>query len=147
MDISLIDSLASKFLALAKKKPWTSFEIEHREKIWKGVGGSVTDCMKKMKGKVKSPGAFCASLERSITKKKAIAKKKDEFKKYRRKDIAELRPYMPGEKLSKRISISAADKDAGSPKEGDMIARNPKNHDDQWLVAYEYFTNNFEPIE
>lgn len=53
------------------------------------------------------------------------------FKQYRRKQIAELRPYEPGEVLSDRVSISPADRDAGSPKAGDMIARNPKNHDDQ----------------
>jgi len=27
-----------------------------------------------------------------------------------------------------------------------MIARNPKNHLDQWLVAEQYFNDNFEPI-
>lgn len=67
-----------------------------------------------------------------------------EFRPYRRKQIAELRPFMPGEVLNERVSISAADKDAGSPREGDMIARNPKNHDDQWLVAHDYFIDNFE---
>jgi hypothetical protein len=50
----------------------------------------------------------------------------------RRKQIAELRPYELGEPLD-GVSISAADRDAGSPKAGDMIARNPKNHADQWL--------------
>jgi hypothetical protein len=70
-----------------------------------------------------------------------------EFKQYRRKQIAELRPYLPGEKLSDRISISATDRDAGSPKEGDMIARNPSDHEDQWLVSKEYFEANFEPVE
>jgi hypothetical protein len=49
--------------------------------------------------------------------------------------------------LSERVSISAPDKEAGSPKVGDMIARNPLNHDDQWLVAKKYFEDNFEPIE
>ncbi len=67
------------------------------------------------------------------------------FTKYRRSQIAELRPYIPGEDLSERISISAADKEAGSPKKGDMIARNPKNHADMWLVAKQYFEDNFEP--
>jgi len=28
-----------------------------------------------------------------------------------------------------------------------MIARNPKNHADQWLVAERYFADNFEPID
>lgn len=69
-----------------------------------------------------------------------------EFKQYRRKQIAELRPYGEGEKLSIGISVSAEDTLAGSPKAGDMIARNPKNHHDQWLVAAQYFADNFEPI-
>lgn len=70
-----------------------------------------------------------------------------EFKQYRRKQIAELRPYVPGEcLLEQQISISVADITADSPKIGDMIARNPKNHDDQWLVAAQYFADNFEPI-
>ena len=44
------------------------------------------------------------------------------------------------------VSISGPDKEAGSPKAGDMIARNPKNHDDRWLVAAQYFADNFEPL-
>lgn len=42
--------------------------------------------------------------------------------------------------------ISEEDKKAGSPKVGDMIARNPKNHLDKWLVAEKYFQDNFEEI-
>ena len=68
-----------------------------------------------------------------------------EFRRYRRKQIAELRPYEPGEDLSD-VSISAADKEDGSPKAGDMIARNPKNHADKWLVSEQYFADNFEPF-
>lgn len=68
------------------------------------------------------------------------------FQQYRRKQIAELRPYELGEVLTDRVSVSASDKEVGSPKPGDMIARNPKNHDDQWLVAAQYFADNFEPI-
>ena len=68
------------------------------------------------------------------------------FKQYQRKQIAELRPYKEGEILEDRISISQADLENGSPKVGDMIARNPKNHDDMWLVAKEYFEDNFEEI-
>lgn len=67
-----------------------------------------------------------------------------EFKQYRRKQIAELTPWTDGFDMS-RVSVSAPDKEAGSPKTGDMIARNPKNHDDQWLVAAAYFADNFEP--
>jgi hypothetical protein len=68
-----------------------------------------------------------------------------DFMQYRRKDIAELRPYIPGETLQ-GVSISRVDRDAGSPRPGDMIARNPKNHADQWLVSAQYFADNFEPI-
>ena len=42
--------------------------------------------------------------------------------------------------------MSAADKKAGSPKAGEMIARNPNNHVDQWLVEAKYFADNFEPL-
>jgi hypothetical protein len=68
-----------------------------------------------------------------------------EFKPYRRKQIAELRPYVLGEPME-GISISEVDRQAGSPKLGDMIARNPKNHADQWLVSAQYFQDNFEPV-
>lgn len=68
------------------------------------------------------------------------------WKQYRRTQIAEMRPYVGGEDLDiESVSISKPDKENGSPKEGDMIARNPKNHDDKWLVAAQYFADNFEP--
>ena len=67
------------------------------------------------------------------------------FLPYRRSQIGELRNYVEGEILEGKVSISQPDRDAGSPKVGDMIARNPKNHDDQWLVAEQYFKDNFEP--
>lgn len=68
-----------------------------------------------------------------------------EFKQYRRTQIAEMAPWRPGFNMQ-RVSVSAPDAEAGSPKPGDMIARNPKNHDDQWLVAAQYFADNFEPM-
>ncbi len=69
------------------------------------------------------------------------------FKQYRRKEMAELREYEEGTVLSERVSVSKSDKENGSPKKGDMIARNPKNHDDIRLVAEKYFKDNFEPIQ
>lgn len=66
-----------------------------------------------------------------------------DFQQYRRKQIAELRPYFPGEDMN-GISVSDEDKKSGSPKSGDMIARNPANHADQWLVNAIYFSENFE---
>jgi len=70
-----------------------------------------------------------------------------EFKEYRRKSVSEMRAYEDGEMLSSKVSISEADLKAGSPKSGDMIARNPKNHEDQWLVAKSYFEDNLEEIK
>jgi len=73
------------------------------------------------------------------------------FKQYRRKQIAELRPVTDREVMTRtidsRISISPVDKENGHPYHGDMIARNPKNHNDQWLVTEKYFKENFEPIQ
>src|ERR1700729_1433857 len=51
-----------------------------------------------------------------------------EFKHYRRTQIAEMRPATPEDALDGSISVSAPDKANGSPRPGDMIARNPKNH-------------------
>lgn len=63
---------------------------------------------------------------------------------YRRKGLSEMRPYVHGEPMD-GISVSEPDRANGSPREGDMIARNPKNHADQWLVAAQYFADNLEP--
>lgn len=68
-----------------------------------------------------------------------------EWKQYKRKGLSEMRPYVPGEDVT-GVSVSEADASAGSPKLGDMIARNPENHDDQWLVAKKYFEDNLEPV-
>lgn len=64
---------------------------------------------------------------------------------FRRTQIAEMTPWAPGFDMH-GVSVSAPDKEAGSPKAGDMIARNPKNHNDKWLVAAQYFADNFEPL-
>lgn len=67
------------------------------------------------------------------------------FQLYRRRiKMSELRPYVDGEDLT-GVSISPEDTKAGSPKPGDMIARNPDNHADKWLIAEKYFIDNFEP--
>ena len=81
------------------------------------------------------------------------------FKQYKRTQIAEMRPVSESEideyyynnqisiiESTLKVSISDSDIKNGSPKKGDMIARNPKNHNDQWLVAEQYFKDNFEEI-
>lgn len=66
----------------------------------------------------------------------------DNFKQYRRTGLSEMRPYIPGESLD-GVSVSGTD----TPEEGGMIARNPKNHADQWYVAKTYFEENLEAVE
>ncbi|MFA5429910.1 MAG: hypothetical protein WC329_01975 [Candidatus Omnitrophota bacterium] len=68
----------------------------------------------------------------------------NEYKQYRRKQIAELADYSPDLDMT-GVSISDADLKNGSPKIGDKIARNPKNHNDRWLIAKDYFNDNFSP--
>lgn len=93
----------------------------------------------------------------------------NKFKQYRRTQIAEMRPVDKGDisdfnrvgeirialdflydeydiEYPNTVSISDADLKNGSPTIGDMIARNPKNHKDQWLVAEQYFKDNFEEL-
>ena len=82
----------------------------------------------------------------------------EKFKKYRRTQIAEMREvtqndielFKAGDTIPAsfqfKVSISGADLKNGSPKIGDMIARNHKNHNDQWLVAEQYFKDNFENV-
>lgn len=65
------------------------------------------------------------------------------WQKYKRKGLSEMRPYIAGEDIA-GVSISAQDIANGSPKVGDMIARNPVNHNDRWLVAEKYFKENLE---
>lgn len=69
-----------------------------------------------------------------------------EFKDYKRLGTAQCRPTTEAEcngAIAASISISEEDRLAGSPKDGDMIARNPNNYNDQWLIARDYFDANF----
>jgi hypothetical protein len=68
-----------------------------------------------------------------------------EFVKYRRTQIAEMADWAPGFDMTD-VSVSEADRKAGSPRTGDKIARNPANHEDRWLVAADYFAANFEAL-
>lgn len=70
----------------------------------------------------------------------------NDFTRFRRTQIAEMTPWAPGFDMT-RVSVSLPDGEAGSPMTGDMIARNPKNRADMWLVAAQYFADNFEALE
>ena len=81
-----------------------------------------------------------------------------EFKQYKRKGLSEMRPVTDTDikhflsdknphslrDTEFKVSVSNVDLQNGSPKIGDMIARNPLNHNDQWLVAKKYFEDNLE---
>lgn len=85
----------------------------------------------------------------------------ENFKEYKRIQIAEMREvtdkdififnnhgfiHISEYPFGNNISISDADLKNGSPKIGDMIARNTKDYSDQWLVAEQYFKDNFEQL-
>ena len=74
-----------------------------------------------------------------------------EYLKYIKSKETELRPVSETEILDgglvlseKGISISSYDMMNGSPKKGDMIARDPDNPSDKWLVNKEFFNNNYK---
>jgi hypothetical protein len=63
---------------------------------------------------------------------------------YRKKQLQEMTAWFDGFDME-RVFVSPEDKENGSPKLGDMIATNPTNPDDKWLVAEKFFTDNYEP--
>jgi len=68
------------------------------------------------------------------------------MKLYRKKQMVEIERWTPGIDME-GVSVSDADKAAGSPKTGDVIARNrdgdPK---DRWLIAQATFERTYEPF-
>lgn len=85
-----------------------------------------------------------------------------DFKQFRKKNIAEMREitqvdinifnnhgfiHISEYPFGYNISISDADIKNGSPKIGDMVARNPNDYSDQWLIAEKYFKDNFEEFK
>jgi hypothetical protein len=75
------------------------------------------------------------------------------FKKYKRIGFSEMREVLDIEILdgaekmkASGIMVSNIDIKNGSPKEGDMIARNLEDRNDQWLVAKKYFEDNFTEV-
>jgi len=84
----------------------------------------------------KSPSRFESWLAQT-TKGKVIM---SEFKNYIKKTLQPMRPYIPGEDLT-GISVWNGD----VPKEGGMIAQNPKDPKDTWYVAKKFFEENYIP--
>lgn len=63
----------------------------------------------------------------------------EDFKDYFRIQNVEARPYVVDEDMTDIVVGEGM-----IPKEGDMIARNPRNRDVLWLMPKEVFETNFE---
>jgi hypothetical protein len=64
-------------------------------------------------------------------------------KNYRKTAIQPMYPWTPDISMCD-VSVSAPDRENGSPETGDMIAVNPKRLIEQWLVAKAFFEENYE---
>lgn len=69
----------------------------------------------------------------------------DQFQNYSRITVVEMRPYVVDEDMTD-IYVDAVLAEHGHPKEGDMIARNPRDRDEMWLMTRENFVSNFETM-
>lgn len=66
-------------------------------------------------------------------------------KTYRKRGTIEAEAWQPGIDM-KGVSIGDEDKANGSPKTGDMIACDPENPADRWLISERFFKRNYEPF-
>jgi len=67
------------------------------------------------------------------------------WKTYQRKGSIEAVDAFEFIRANPSVKISIADEDTknGSPKTGDMVARNPDNHADMWLINSDYFSKHY----
>ena len=65
------------------------------------------------------------------------------IKNYRKKGVQPMEPWHVDIDME-GVSISDADKANASPRWGDMIAYNVNDHTDKWLVAKDWFLENYE---
>ncbi len=74
--------------------------------------------------------------------------RKDEetMKRYRKKGTTPMEPWTPTSDME-GVSIGANDQLTGSPMPGDMLAHNPTDPTDRWLVARAFFEENYEPVD
>ena len=63
---------------------------------------------------------------------------------FKKKGTQQLVPWEESMEVND-FSISLPDLNNGSPKAGDMIATNKDNPEDKWLVAKQFFNDNYEP--
>lgn len=62
---------------------------------------------------------------------------------YRKSKSTEMTRWVTGFDME-GVSIADTAIAKDSPKDGDMIARDPNNHDDRWLVDAAYFKANYD---
>lgn len=67
------------------------------------------------------------------------------WRKYQEKLLTEMIPWTPSFDTT-HVSISEFDKQNGSPKLGDFIARGT-DHSDMWLIAAKYHRENYQVIK
>ncbi len=67
------------------------------------------------------------------------------MKYYRKKNVQPMEEWTSDTDMT-GVSVSESDKSNGSPKVGDMIAYNPMDETDKWLIAKKFFDDNYEPI-
>lgn len=68
------------------------------------------------------------------------------WKRYRKIALTEMIPWSVIYPMN-RVQVSPEDRDQGSPQTGDMIARQPDNHEDQWLIRAEVFKATYVEVE
>lgn len=85
-------------------------------------------------------------LQKVDEKIKELEKQPDAFKKYAH--VLEMRPVKECEYGDRNLDVlmSYSDFAHGSPKKGDMIAREPKNRKKLWLIREKEFKDNYKRI-
>jgi hypothetical protein len=68
------------------------------------------------------------------------------WKKYRKHAVTEIMIWSADVSMD-AISVSPEDRASGHPRTGDMVARNPSNHSDMWLMTEAFFKANYEAVE
>lgn len=68
------------------------------------------------------------------------------FRLHRMKRTTPMRPWVEGEDMT-GIAVDATTAAEGGPQPGDMVAHNPGNPQDQWLVRADHYRMHFEPVE
>lgn len=64
------------------------------------------------------------------------------WKTYRKRALTQLRPWTPEDPHQPNAAQIAE----GSPKVGDMIARDPGNPQDEWLITEKFFKDNYDLV-